>query len=401
MAVFPEILHLVSRSVHPQKTIDNVIDQIPHLRQYWNGHHHVRLPTSRQLLLERYFPYLVVCHLQDPQCKVILDSRQHSRVRTTGLESVLKGHLVSSSTGNLGDVIVKYRDTRMSNVLYELEVLRRLSQTECPMYWFSSSFMFWTTRVLVRECLEPLRESDHTNINIIASDILNQLRYLHTFGVHNNIKPENICVRLANQSFRRTFFLVDYEGVATERLRSGFRRTMWTPLFASQSPTQDMQVTTPLNDLIELGYTLQYIKTQGRSIRNGFAGVLADYMSSVMSLNPHDIQSLTYDILIDIFRVYEYTLPQSSDSLLDESVTEEDPFTADNLDGRDESSGDDESDDSSDNSDNDTYGYMRRRMGRRNVHLSHSTSSSAPLIVIQSSSEPSDSSYWITRRRSY
>ena len=146
------IIQLVDRSVHPDKTPDQVINRVPHLRQYWDGHYHGRIPTSRQLFQHQYFSYLVVAHLQEPRYKVVLDQLQHSQARLTGVETFIKGHLRDIyDRRNLGDVVVKYRDTREHHVLHELQILCELRRIGCPLFWFSSSFMFWTSRVLVRE----------------------------------------------------------------------------------------------------------------------------------------------------------------------------------------------------------------------------------------------------------
>ena len=71
----------------------------------------------------------------------------------------------------------------------------KLRHMKCPLPWISSSFKLLDKPVLVMEKLLSLGEDDDEFQ--MAIDVIDQLRYLHQFAVHNDIKPgkyhEKVC----------------------------------------------------------------------------------------------------------------------------------------------------------------------------------------------------------------
>ena len=79
-------------------------------------------------------------------------------------------------------------------------------------------------------------------------EVIQQLRFLHKFGVHNDIKPGNVMKRDPNTNLPRgdditispdgedfQYKVIDYGGVATKRRgRFFFSRWVWSPRFAVQ-----------------------------------------------------------------------------------------------------------------------------------------------------------------------
>lgn len=226
----------------------------------------------KQLLNERAFEYVTAYHSTEHHLKIELNKilKQKlcpipgSSAPRNGSEPALaqnqEGYLIQGTIRNLQNpseaipVVIKISfDTRVE---YETKICRKLRNMKCPLLWFSSSFYFWDTPILVYEMLSPLsRDDDPCQV---GQAILEQLRYLHQFGVHNNIKSENIGVRITKEQ-KREYILFNYEGTATEKLEWGYRRNTWQRNYSSQTPKERDQVTTAKNDLLELGYCLNKI----------------------------------------------------------------------------------------------------------------------------------------------
>lgn len=242
------------------------------------------------LLDDKWFPYV--------QC---YDTRGH----IVKLEkTVTMGRHVFVIQGRLDDggpVIVKWYQSNKRDTLYEIGIYKRLRQIRCSCPWFSSTYEFWNSPVLVMEKLQPLtKEDDEFEVSI---EVIKQLKYLHTFGIHNDLKPGNIMKRVHNG--RPTYFMIDHGGVATSRLGYGYRRWIWSPKWTCQRPHAANQITTAKHDFIELGYTMKTMQnwTSGDNhIRSGFSGKLEKYMNRVARIDERNITAKDYDDLIEILQ---------------------------------------------------------------------------------------------------
>lgn len=227
----------------------------------------------------------------------IMRSERGSRTRI-----LLLGELITTQPKilRLGTVVVKYKSQVVDkeNALYD-----SMKIVGCPLPWFSTSFQIFSTRLFVREDLETLLPEHYEYYRSIGIAILEQLRYVHVLCVHNNIKPENIRFRktdtLANDEMVevRRYFLIDFDTAAVKRKKYGYVRSARTPRYASQ-PALSGPITTYVNDLIELGYVLQHMKTDGVLVKTNFTEELATYMYLVKELNPQVERDVTiYDRL--------------------------------------------------------------------------------------------------------
>lgn len=207
-------------------------------------------------------------------------------------------------------VVVKSILSKKHAIQDEMANYSRLKKLGCPIPWFSSKFSFWGQPVLVLEKLEPLEPWD--NEYTLGIQILRQLRYVHRFGCHSDIKPQNIMKRVDGKRSKRNteYFLIDYGGVADEPLKKGYRRWIWTRKWTSQEPHVSGQVITEMHDFIELGYVMKAIqnwreqppkdKQKNRkyidgNFRSGYMGRLRKYMNKVT-----DEHIVDHRALIDI-----------------------------------------------------------------------------------------------------
>ena len=200
------------------------------------------------------------------------------------------------------EVIVKYyeRDERKIDVTYEIGIYRKLAELDCKIPWFSDKFMMLGKRVLVVEKLLPLGKDD--NIYKIGMSVVEQLSYLHTFAIHNDIKPDNIMKKIVDG--KPEYYLIDYGGVTLEKLCCGFRRKIWSPKWTCQPRGGHNQVTYPKHDFIELVLTLNYIH-RGCSYRNYkkiCEKCLGGFNSHAVGLGKKMRDQIDYDEIIEILR---------------------------------------------------------------------------------------------------
>ena len=174
-------------------------------------------------------------------------------------------------------LVVKWFRNQDMDISFEMALYKRLKLLGCPLPYFSCSYRFWKDKVLLMEELEPLSEKDDPYQ--IGICVLEQLSYLHTFAVHNDIKPNNIMKK------GRKYYLIDFGGVALKKLAHGYKRWNWSEKWTSQKMYVKKQITTYKNDLIELGYTLNHLSnTSLKDPRSGFQGKIAQYMEEVRKL---------------------------------------------------------------------------------------------------------------------
>lgn len=203
------------------------------------------------------------------------------------------------------EFIIKWYHSGSRNILNEIDMYKRLKKLNCPVPYFATKFYFWDEPVLVMEKLNPLDKSDDEFLIGIA--ILKQLRFLHTFGVHNDIKPQNIMKRVDNT--KTTYFLIDHGGLTIEKFKYGFRRRIWSSKFTSQKPHVSNQLTTAIHDLLELGYTMKYLQVKYKpkynlttNIKSGFRGKIKKYMKQIEKITNNQVTKKDYIELINILK---------------------------------------------------------------------------------------------------
>lgn len=194
--------------------------------------------------------------------------------------------------------VIKWFRKGSLTVEYETSIYRGLKKKGCPLPYFSPSYRFWNDPVLVLEMMEEIGKDD--DYREMGCQVLCQLEHLHTFGVHNDIKPGNIMKR------GEKYFLIDYGGVASERLEYGYRRWTWSGTWTSQKIHVKDQVTTHKNDLIELGYTLNALRKlslgEGGDVRCGFEGEVGAYMDLVRKMDKRRTGHFDYSDLKNILK---------------------------------------------------------------------------------------------------
>lgn len=190
------------------------------------------------------------------------------------------------------DVVVKWYQSGKRTTEFEMNLYKKLGK---PRPCFSLSYTLWNYPVLVMEHLDQLSPDD--DLYEMGIQVIKQLRKLHEFGVHCDLKPGNIMKRKRSNGTYQ-FIVIDYGGVATEKLEYGYRRWVWSPKWTSQKRRGEIErdiIVTAKNDFIELGYTIQTLLNEKRGITNhqsedvdpirtGFTGRLKKYMKQVFKI---------------------------------------------------------------------------------------------------------------------
>lgn len=141
-------------------------------------------------------------------------------------------------------------------------------------------YHFFGLHVLVVERLFTLSQDDD-EYRVMVQVIGEQLRYLHKFAVHSDIKPDNILKRVYEDDTRPPdYFLIDFDLSTDRRGRpDGFPRGLFTPLWASQQQTPS-PIITWYHDVLEtlfsgnaLGLLRQYNLGVGAYGPNRFTGL--------------------------------------------------------------------------------------------------------------------------------
>lgn len=217
---------------------------------------------------------------------------------------VLEGRLSNSP------VIVKWYQSNKRDCTYESNIYKRLNDDGCDTPWFSSKFKFWNSPVLVLEKLHSLNQYDDEYK--LGIHIIRQLKFLHKFGIHSDIKPQNIMKRISKSSSGKEtvkYLLIDFGGVALDPLDYGYRRWIWSPKWTCQPMHKKNQIVTPKHDFLELAFTIKCIqnwrhsrgKTDG-NCKEGFKGRLKKYFDHIMSLDHKSISDSSYSSIISIFK---------------------------------------------------------------------------------------------------
>ncbi|SPN79902.1 Protein kinase [Cedratvirus Zaza IHUMI] len=255
------------------------------------------IPSTR--LFEKEFLSRVCCyHYLKPDkyylIERVVNKGQYVRIGFT--KSALVDNFTKLATDNFtactsgytsrDALVVKWFRNQDMDITFEMGLYKKLRLLGCPLPYFSCSYRFWKDKVLLMEELESLSEEDDPYQ--VGVCVLEQLSYLHTFAVHSDIKPNNIMRK------GKRYYLIDFGGVALKRLDYGYKRWNWSEKWTSQKMHVKNQITTAKNDLIELGYTLNYLEQRHSPLlesvhrkdpRSGFQGKLAEYMNEVRRLD--------------------------------------------------------------------------------------------------------------------
>jgi hypothetical protein len=196
------------------------------------------------------------------------------------------------------ELVIKWYQSEKRDVTFESSIYKNLSESGCPLPYFSTSFMYWNQPVLVIEKLEEIGFEDDERL--IGVHVIFQLFYVHKLGVHCDIKPQNIMKK--NTKGKVQYYLIDFGGLATERYQGGYRRWLWSPKWTSQKPHKKNQIVYPKHDFIELAFTLNYIKTRGSDdFKSKFKGRMLRFVKYLKTMNnipePEDYSNLI-EILI-------------------------------------------------------------------------------------------------------
>ena len=218
--------------------------------------------STWKMMIEIYFDCLR-CYSDDGEYIVLTKFIKNSKN-----VKIIQGKL------NDRDVVIKY--TRDNMVNKEIEHYNRLMNMGCSLPWFSNKFKFWRDTVLVLEKLEPITQYDDEYK--IGRHVIKQLRHVHTFGCHSDIKPSNIMKKKVNKKYK--YFLIDYGGMATKPLNDGYRRWTWTKNWTTQDYHVKNQVITPRHDLLELCVVLNAIQNKRKSKEKNNKMIDSSYISN-------------------------------------------------------------------------------------------------------------------------
>lgn len=301
----PEVLKVqlakMTRYFEDDDKIDRLAEKIYHnAKKNRRNHKNIDIIVFRLAMLKGLCSNYFIREKWFPVAKAY-DHRGNS-VRLEKIISVGRHvYVVLGINDNEDPVVMKWYQSQNRNTEFEISIYQRLRRDHCITPWFSSSYRFWDFPVLVMEKLTPLDKDDDPYQVGVA--VMQQLRYIHKFGIHNDLKPGNIMKRMVDGE--PIYLIIDHGGVTTERLAYGYRRWIWSPKWTSQEPHTRNQVTTPRNDFIELGFTmktLQNMTTKEKEIRSGFKGRLSAFMDRVNRVDKKHIEDADYEDLIKILQ---------------------------------------------------------------------------------------------------
>lgn len=157
------------------------------------------------------------------------------------------------------DFIIKWNSTQrdLEGEDRETEVYARLKSMGAQVPVFKTGYHLLDFCLLVLEFLQPVDENDDV-IEMAHQLLTTQLKYLHVFGCHFDIKPDNIRKRNGK------YFLIDMDIATSHIPNGGYVRSVRTPLWSSQPVPRMYPVTgyaeysNYKNDFIELMYVIHH-----------------------------------------------------------------------------------------------------------------------------------------------
>ena len=249
-----------------------------------------------ELLIDCFFTY-VYCYKNNSKDKIIFNKLikdgKHARV--------VKGKDIKGNS-----MVVKYYSSNKRDTCFEIGIYERLrDEGMMTLPYFDTEYFFWDSRVLVMEKLSKLNHKDDEYE--LAIQIIEQLKSVHMFGVHSDIKPENMMKKRNYKNKKTVYYLIDFGGVSNEKLEYGYRRYIWSPKWTCQKSHEKNQITTFKHDFIELGYTMRHIqnlknKSKKGEIKSGYRGKLKKYMDFVSNIDEMNIPDDIHDQLIKVIK---------------------------------------------------------------------------------------------------
>jgi hypothetical protein len=230
-----------------------------------------------------------------------------------GAGYILRGNMMGNN------VIVKFYYRTYTN--HGVTRLSRTTENENNIYerlgkpkpCISTSYRLLGVPVLVMEEMDDVDGS--CNEYEMAEQVVRQLKPLHNFGVHCDIKPGNV-MRCKKDPTK--FYVIDYGGVATTRSsRGGFERHTCSPLWTSQkrrTPGGERTVCSAKHDMMELAYTMNTVrlmrkgipykvKDKSDPIRNTLRGRIKRFYEYAKSLpDGEPLTDQQRDVLVQILR---------------------------------------------------------------------------------------------------
>lgn len=212
-------------------------------------------------------------------------------------------------------VVIKYYRKGRKDMMYEISIMKYAQRIGMPIYWFSSSFTLLGYPVLVMEKLVHI--GPHDDIKQLMLDVLLQMKYLHKFCCHCDIKDGNVMKispesnKLYNNPYAKglTYFMIDYGGCAKKKDRYGYVRHTYTPNFTSQTQKRPLIVTF-IHDLLELCYLGNYLLTKRSTNRefdrrHDIHPQMMECYNYVISLKPESsYDPNVHDKLIELVKKY-------------------------------------------------------------------------------------------------
>jgi serine/threonine protein kinase len=255
------------------------------------------LITSNDLLTPDYFQ-IILCYN---------DSDHNDTIKLISILKEGKHAKVFEAKDKSGETkVVKYYNSEKRDTCFEIGVYDKLKEMGMKLPWFNSNFYFWNSKILVLEKLTKLNSKEDEFD--LAIQLIKQLKILHSFGVHSDIKPDNIMKKRNYKTKKTTYYLIDFGGISYEKFQHGYRRWIWSPKWTCQTSHQKNQVTTMKHDFIELGYTMKHIQTLKKykdkksqkkvPMRSGFDGKLGKYMDYINEIDEKKIPEDIHDQLI-------------------------------------------------------------------------------------------------------
>lgn len=225
-------------------------------------------------------------------------SKSGETIKMTKIYSSRRHTVIMEGKYNNATVIIKFHISDKRHTDYEIRFYNKLKDMGCDLPWFSPEFMFMNEQILVLDKLEKLNKDD--DIYEIGRDVVRELSYLHQFGIHCDIKPDNIMKKKINGKYK--YYLIDYGGASSEKLGGGFHRFIWSPKYTSQRRGERDQVTYPRVDFVELAYTLNFIhnKCSDKDFKNICSSCLGSYYRHINKLGPKLYKDIDYNHIISL-----------------------------------------------------------------------------------------------------
>ena len=142
-----------------------------------------------------------------------------------------------------------------ADIFDSLSIWNFIHESNIPTHYINLDYKFMGGYVLVQERLKPLDSEDYKPVNVykLGIQILHILEAIHRYGVLTDLSPTNI-----GKNMKGDYYIVSYSNFTNTPLYYGYRRTYWNKSWSSSVSESD-SVCTYRNDLLELGYLLNYL----------------------------------------------------------------------------------------------------------------------------------------------